>query len=156
MDISLMIDNIKFNYRVALLIENTNSILVECSPGIDFFTLPGGRVKTMESSIDALIREISEEMNIDIKEYDIKFSSLIESFFEFDNTKYHEVYILYRLKISDEDERFKDGMKNKDSRENYYKWILKDKLNEVYLLPDVLKNIVIDDSLKSFVVNDLK
>ena len=60
-DLSVMIDNVKFNYRAGLLIEKGNKVLVECNPAIDFVTLPGGRVQTLESSMDALKREIKEE-----------------------------------------------------------------------------------------------
>ena len=55
--------NIKFNYRVGLIIECGDEILVEVNPSIDFVTLPGGRAKTMESSKEGIRREINEELH---------------------------------------------------------------------------------------------
>ena len=54
MDLSIMVENVKFNYRAGLMITKNNKVLVECNPVYDFVTIPGGRVKTLESSIDAL------------------------------------------------------------------------------------------------------
>ena len=120
-DLSVMIDNVKFNYRAGLLIEKGNKVLVECNPAIDFVTLPGGRVQTLESSMDALKREIKEEMNIDLDSERIKMRALIENFFEMDEKKYHELYFLYKLKIISKDTEFKKDMKNIDSKASYYK-----------------------------------
>ena len=61
-DISIMIENVKFNYRAGLIIECGDEILVEVNPKNDFVTLPGGRVKTMESSKEGLKREMKEEL----------------------------------------------------------------------------------------------
>ena len=45
MDISMMIGDVKFNYRVGLFIEKDDKILIECSNIVNFSVLPGGRVK---------------------------------------------------------------------------------------------------------------
>ena len=140
-DLSMMVGEAKFNYRAGLLIERRGKVLVECNPEIDFVTLPGGRVKTLESSFEALKREISEEMGIKLKKEEVHMRALIENFFEMDNKKYHELYFLYRLKVESGDKRFKDNMKNQDSKASYYKWVKKDKLAEANLLPVVLRDV---------------
>ena len=38
-DVSVMIDNVKFNYRAGLIVKCGNEILVELNPDIDFVTL---------------------------------------------------------------------------------------------------------------------
>lgn len=96
-DVSIMIDNVKFNYRAGLIIECGNKILVEVNPDIDFVTLPGGRVKTLESSKEGLKREIKEELDFSIKEKDLCLRGIIENFFEFDNKKYHELFFCTKL-----------------------------------------------------------
>jgi ADP-ribose pyrophosphatase YjhB (NUDIX family) len=65
-DVSVMFDDIKFNYRVGLIIEKNNQIIIESSRVVDFSLIPGGRVKTLESTSQAMKREIKEEMGIDI------------------------------------------------------------------------------------------
>ena len=155
-DLSVMIDNVKFNYRAGLLIEKGNKVLVECNPAIDFVTLPGGRVQTLESSMDALKREIKEEMNIDFDSERIKMRALIENFFEMDEKKYHELYFLYKLKITSKDTEFKKDMKNIDSKASYYKWVKKEDLEKENLLPVVLRDLVMRNGFETVVINDLK
>lgn len=155
-DLSVMIDNVKFNYRAGLLIEKGNKVLVECNPAIDFVTLPGGRVQTLESSMDALKREIKEEMNIELDSGRIKMRALIENFFEMDEKKYHELYFLYKLKITSKDTEFKKDMKNIDSKASYYKWVKKEDLEKENLLPVVLRDLVMRNGFETVVINDLK
>lgn len=154
MDLSLMVGNVKFNYRAGLLITKNNKVLVECNPDYDFVTIPGGRVKTKESSIDALIRELEEEMHITISKEEVRFKSVIENFFELDNKDYHELFFLYKLNVEDKDDRFKEDMINYDSEKSYYKWVDKDKLDEVNLLPKPIRNISTNDEFESIIVKD--
>ena len=155
-DLSVMIDNVKFNYRAGLLIEKGNKVLVECNPAIDFVTLPGGRVQTLESSMDALKREIKEEMNIELDSERIKMRALIENFFEMDEKKYHELYFLYKLKVTSKDTEFKKDMKNIDSKASYYKWVKKEDLEKENLFPVVLRDLVMRNGFETVVINDLK
>ena len=155
-DLSVMNDNVKFNNRAGLLIEKGNKVLVECNPAIDFVTLPGGRVQTLESSMDALKREIKEEMNIELDSERIKMRALIENFFEMDEKKYHELYFLYKLKVTSKDSEFKKDMKNIDSKASYYKWVKKEDLEKENLLPVVLRDLVMRNGFETVVINDLK
>jgi adenylate kinase family enzyme len=155
-DLSIMVDDVKFNYRAGLLIEKGNKVLVECNPDIDFVTLPGGRVQTLESSMEALQREIKEEMNIKLDPKEIKMRALIENFFEMDGKKYHELYFLYKLKVTSNDKRFTSDMKNIDSKASYYKWVKKDELDKANLLPVILREVVKTNKFENIVINDLK
>lgn len=155
-DLSIMIDDVKFNYRVGLIIKRDDEVLVEVNPDYDFVVFPGGRVKTLENSIDALKRELGEEMQIDISNDKIDMKCLVENFFTLDEKTYHELYFLYKINVSKDDKRFGDDMINHDSVHSYYKWVKYDKLNEVNLLPVVLRNITEDDSFQRLIVNDLK
>ena len=155
-DVSVMIDDVKFNYRAGLIIEKGNKVLVECNPEIDFVTLPGGRVQTTESSMEALKREIYEEMNVKINEKEIKMRALIENFFKMDGKTYHELYFLYKLKVTSDNKKFMNVTKNIDSKASYYKWVKKDELDKANLLPVVLREVVKTSKFENIVVNDLK
>lgn len=138
-DISVMINDVKLNYRVGLIIKKDDNILIEFNTEFDFTTLPGGRVKTMENSLDAIVREIKEEMGLDIEKNKVTFKTLIENFFELENIKYHELYVLYEINALDE---FDKVDKNIDSKTNYYKWVNKNNLEVVNLLPKEIINII--------------
>ena len=67
MDISFLIDNSKFNYRVCAVIINDNKILAMKDERSPYYYLPGGRVQIGEKAEDAVIREVKEELEIDAK-----------------------------------------------------------------------------------------
>lgn len=154
-DLSIIIDGVKFNFRVGLLVKMKKQVLVECNQDYDFVVLPGGRVKTLESSEDALIREINEEMKIDLTNYNLEFIGIDENFFELDNIKYHELYFIYKIEIDENNEDFKDGMINYDSKVNYYKWVDIIDLKEVNLLPKSLINIIDSNGIHHNIQKDL-
>lgn len=151
-DVSVMIDNVKFNYRAGLIIECGNEILVEVNPDIDFVTLPGGRVKTLESSKEGLKREIKEELDFSIKEKDLCLRGIIENFFEFDNKKYHELFFLYKITIDKEHKLYGREIVNKDSEKSYFKWVKKSDLTKVNLLPKVLRTWVKTDGFDTTII----
>lgn len=154
-DLSIIIDGVKFNFRVGLLVKMKKQVLVECNQDYDFVVLPGGRVKTLESSEDALIREINEEMKIDLTKYNLEFIGIDENFFELDNIKYHELYFIYKIEIDENTEDFKDGMINYDSKVNYYKWVDILDLKEVNLFPKSLINIIDSNGIHHSIQKDL-
>ena len=67
--LSFKMDAGRFNYRTAGIILHNNKVLLTTVAGLDFWSVPGGRVEHFESSTEALKREIKEELNLpcDIK-----------------------------------------------------------------------------------------
>ena len=151
-DVSIMIENVKFNYRAGLIIECDDEILVEINPEIDFVTLPGGRVKTMETSLEGLRREISEELNYRIRDEECSLRGIVENFFEYDNKKYHELYFLYKMKIGKNHKIYKKDLVNEDFKKTYFKWVKKRDLTKVNLLPKVLRTWAKTDGFNTAVL----
>lgn len=154
-DVSVMFDDIKFNYRVGLIIEKNNQIIIESSRVVEFSLIPGGRVKTLESTSQAMKREIKEEMGVDIEESEIVGKGLIQSFFKLDNKRYHELFFIYKLTLSNDDTRFDNVSDNLDSETNYYQWINKNTLEENNVLPNALKDIIDSNEFKTIIINEL-
>lgn len=151
-DISIMIGEVKFNYRAGLIIECGDEILVEVNPDIDFVTIPGGRIKTMETSKDGLKREIYEELHYKIKDKECNLRGIIENFFEFENKKYHELYFVYKIKIDSNHKLYKNNLINEDSDNHYFKWVKKNELKKENLLPGVLITFAKTDGFDTTVV----
>lgn len=63
-DVSCNFGNDKFSYRVAGIVLDGARVLLVSEDHIDCWYIPGGRVSLFESSKDALIREIHEEMRV--------------------------------------------------------------------------------------------
>ena len=64
-DVAVFVDGIKFNFRVSALIENKGRYLLEKSIKTDFLNMPGGRVHAGESTLDAIKRELEEELKLE-------------------------------------------------------------------------------------------
>ena len=158
MDVSTMIGDVKFNYRAGLWITKNDKILIEFNPADTHVTIPGGRVKTLESSLEGLKREIAEEMQIEIQDDEVELKGMIESFFPYDGKKYHEIYFVYKLDVQEGDPRFcfKGHMRNYDSKASYYQWVDQDRLEEVNLLPVALRDFGTTSSFIHAVEDDLK
>lgn len=62
MDVSCKIGSGKFNYRVVYVLLYDHKVLLTTDSHIDFWSLPGGRVKMFESSAQACQRELFEEL----------------------------------------------------------------------------------------------
>ena len=64
-DLSIMVGEYKLNIRVGVIFKYHEKVLIEIRKDrIGNSVIPGGRVKINESSIDALMREIKEEMGL--------------------------------------------------------------------------------------------
>lgn len=156
-DISILIEDVKFNYRVGVIFDYNNSIIIEKGKKVEYGVLPGGRVMTLEDTKAALIREIQEEMHFDISKKEIVLQDIIENFFTNDGVKYHELYFVYRVKLDDNDEIVKRNKKefiNYDSESNYYEYVNINKIDDEIIKPDVIKKLVKEDKFNTIIVRD--
>lgn len=67
--LSILNDDI---YKAAGIIIKDKKLLVERSKGKQFFISPGGSIEEGETAKQALVRELKEEFDIDVKERDLK------------------------------------------------------------------------------------
>ncbi len=151
MDISLMIDEVKYNFRVGAVLQYKDKVLIEQGDIAPFCVIPGGRVKILEDTISALNREIKEELGIDISNLDGELISVIENFFTENGVKFHELYFIYKYNLI-EDYGIKDGMLNLDSLRTKYYWKELNEFENLYILPTKLKEVVKLDSFKKYIV----
>lgn len=112
MDINFELGNSVFNYRVASIIRNNNKILVSKSDNKKYLSLIGGRAKTGESSIEAVLREVSEETSFEAKY--IKPLGMIENFYisRYSDKPYHEILIIHELEFIDKSNYERDEITN--------------------------------------------
>jgi len=87
-----------FSYRVAGVVIHENKVLVHQSIIDDFWSLPGGRCEFLEISKDALIREMKEEIGVEVEI--IRPLYFVENFFYFEQKNYHELSIFYLMEFN--------------------------------------------------------
>lgn len=136
-DITYLINNTKFNYRVAAVIKATNKILIMTDPGLSYYYLPGGRVKINEKSIDAIKRELKEELDIDCE--DSKIIWINENFFKEDSVSeaIHEICIYFQINIKESSYIFHKEIfeRNENGKSHIFKWQAIDRLSDITLYP---------------------
>lgn len=153
-DLSLMLGDVKLNIRVGAILEYNGKILVEKNKKVDFGVITGGRIRTLESGKEALIREIGEELNIDLSNENFELKALIENFFRFNNKTYHELYFVYKTELSN-DYNIENGFENADNDDSRFYWYTKEEFKKQNILPAILKEIIENKEFKNYIVNDL-
>ena len=139
-DISYFVDElgVKFNYRVAGLIQEGDKIFVQKNVDEDLYFPLGGRVKYLEHSDDALIREIKEEIGIEIKHEDLTFLDVIENFFTYKGVKFHELLFVYKINTPKELLKI-NNMNSLDKEIEFNTWVDIKELPNLNLQPEELK-----------------
>ena len=140
-DISLIVDNVKLNYRTAVLFFCENNVLLHKPSTDDFWNMPGGRVKFGEDSLSAIKREMQEELGYEIKH--AKLLCYCENFFNYDNTDYHELLTVYKVEISkDEQLAQKQDFAPLDKENVLFHWFDKNQVKNVKCLPKIIYDLV--------------
>ena len=141
-DVNFSVDTNRFNFRVAGFIRIDDKILLQKSPQMDFYNLPGGRVKFGESTVEAIIREVKEELCIDIDAP--KLFYVAENFFKWEDKDVQELVFIYKIDIDRKYLDILDHHKVPDNATEYTYWIdianLKNitcKPNLIYDLPNI-------------------
>lgn len=90
-DITMDLGGCRVNLRVAAIVTKGQEVLVCRLRSEDWWFLPGGRIKTNESSIDALTRELREEIG---DAFRIRRAIVVaESFFDLHGVSFHELCV---------------------------------------------------------------
>lgn len=135
-----------FNYRVAGIVVENNRILLHTTAKDDFWSLPGGRVEIGETSSQALIREMKEELNEEVEI--VRLLWIVENFFIYAQKNYHEICFYYLIKFSERSQLVKNssfcGVEADSDLE--FRWFAIDSnvLSKLPLLPTFLQNSLKD------------
>ena len=136
-DVTYVINNAKFNYRVAAVIRADNKILIMTDQDLPYFYLPGGRVKINEKSIDAIRRELQEELEIDCENAKILYIN--ENFFKEDSISQsiHEICIYFEVHIKADSYIFEQEIFERAENGKLYifKWQSIDTISDTALYP---------------------
>ena len=140
-DIVINNDDFVFNFRVASVIRNKDKILVQVNKKAGHLTLPGGRCKFNEDTINTSIREFREETGIDT--LFVKSLGIIENFFvsSFYNKKFHEILMVNEVKFKDRSNYLLDEIVNIESKKQNdikFIWMSIDELKDLNFKPKVL------------------
>lgn len=148
-------DNLNFKFRVSGIIIKNNKILFVDMDDSDFWCLPGGYVELGETTEQACLRELKEEVGIYFK-ID-KYCGVIENFYKNKyNRKIHEISFYYTVSPVDElitnDFKVVENDKGRNIKLNF-KWINIDDIDKYDIRPSSLKTNLFFNHL---VINELE
>lgn len=141
MDITFKTPEGRFNHRTAGIILHEGKALVMKDQRSPYYYLPGGRISLHETSTEAILREIREEIGVEVKAERLCY--VVESYFmeEVSGEKFHEVAFYYLLapskELLDMGEEFQ-LLENGTKPLRFY-WKPLSQLPELYLQPAFLK-----------------
>lgn len=148
-----------FHYRVVGVIVRDNKYLIQNILGKDYYVLPGGHVRIGESSDDALIRELKEEVEIDIVREDFRLFCYHENIFERNGKIEHWIEQYYLVEIKEKLEKASwsfvendiDGVKTLN-----YIFVNKEELEKIDLKPLSVKKLIMSEKFEgiSHIVSD--
>ncbi|MCC8399171.1 MAG: RpiB/LacA/LacB family sugar-phosphate isomerase [Rickettsia endosymbiont of Platyusa sonomae] len=104
----------------------------------DIFFLPGGHVEYNEPSLQALKREIWEEMNLEIDESEL--AGILECSWRRKGSIYHELNIVYNIHINGLD--LSQPPVAMDHKFHSFIWKPIDQIGNIVILPESLKTII--------------
>ncbi|MBE6141052.1 MAG: NUDIX domain-containing protein [Firmicutes bacterium] len=143
--------NIRFNFRVALICLNNNKILLQKADKDNYWSLIGGRVLLGEDTKEAIIREIKEETGVIIKNHEPKLIKVVENFFTYNNTKFHELLYIYKIDNNFELNNM-DNFNTLDKDSVINKWLPLSDINDIDLRPEIIKKCYNVDTLSSDII----
>ncbi len=97
--VSVDIGNTRFNCRaVAVILDRAEQrVLIHRAEIDDFWALPGGRLEIGETSAEALVREMREELGVEVQVERLLWVS--EEFFEYVNIQWHGIAFYYLARL---------------------------------------------------------
>ena len=159
-DIGIKSANGKFKLRTTGIIIKDNKLLVQKSKKFDGYILPGGHIELGELSSNAIIREIKEETNLDVK---IKHLICVnENTYGDKNMIFHEINYYYYLEPINDIETKEFTIEENDKgilKKQEYFWIdinelSKNNIKPIHIVDLIEKNINSKDLIIS--TNEIK
>jgi ADP-ribose pyrophosphatase YjhB (NUDIX family) len=134
-------DSVRFNYRVAGVCVQQAHVLLHREITWGVWALPGGRVQWLESSRDALLREMEEETGLRVDVGRLLWS--VENFFAFDGLRFHELGLYYAMTLPDGSSRNDVGSEFTGFEGEVpiiFRWVRIDRLQDLPLFPAFLRS----------------
>lgn len=152
MDVKIKNDDLKFKFRVSGIIMENNKVLLE-KYDENSFCLPGGYVNMGESSEEAILRELKEEIKFDFVLDE--FLGIAENFFtNFKGDKTHGIDFYYKVSFKNKNDINNINYKYIEDDHGHtvnhdLKWFNKEELKKINLRPSKIKTAILNN-VKNF------
>lgn len=132
---------------VAILIKKDEVLLIHRKNEKEYFVFPGGGVEEGETIEQAVIRELMEEMTLEIKINKLLYRHIYDN----DTEQYFYLcdYVSGKPKLGEDSEEKKKMLEGKD----FYNplWVKIEKLKNMLIYPLEIKDLLIEDFKNNFI-----
>ena len=131
-------DGWRFNYRVAGILFHNGRVLLEREIETGQCCLPGGRVEFGEAASEATLREMREELGVEVKIERLIWA--VDNFFQMDGRRYHEPSFYFLVSLPEASALPQgESFANQDNSRAVLQWYALDRLDDVPLYPTFLR-----------------
>ena len=149
-DVVIKTDKQKFNFRVAVIpYNNNNQVLLQRVENEEYLSLIGGRVKLGETTANALLREVQEELGILINQKNLDLVYVCENFFKINGKDIHELLFIYKYALNSN-----ISYKVIDKENVKAEWLKIEDLKNLNIKPAIVKNFNISEELQHLIIGD--
>ncbi len=155
-DINFIVESNRFNFRVAAFIVADGKVLLQTNKECQFYNMPGGRVKMGESSLDALKRELKEELDISITDKQAVITMIAENMFSWLGKEMQELVFVYKVELDSSYEIVrKNNFSTGDSEDEINTWFEFNEVEHLVCRPELIHDLPIINKL-THVINKSK
>lgn len=140
-------DTYKYYNRAVGIIKQNDKYLIMRVDDASYYHLPGGHVEIGEDSLDAVKREIKEELEYDV--VDARLFCIQENFYEKEMFAHHGVEYYYLIEIEkniDPVDRVVIENDRGTKKRLAIKWVTLEELTDVDLQPPTIKDLILKGS----------
>jgi len=157
--ISFDIEHVRFHYRAAGVFLREGHVLLCTVEGLDFWFIPGGRCEAMETSADAVAREVREELGMEARVGRLLW--VVENFFTHAGKSAHELGLYYLMALPPDSLLLDTGRTfhgDEHGERMTYRWFPLDELERTRVYPIFLRAALqhIPDAIQHIVNVDNK
>lgn len=145
MDIKYKAEKEEFHVRACGIIKQKNKFLIMRVNETPYYHIPGGHVEIGETSKETVIRELKEEIGVDVQ--DANLFAIQENFWVKNSKQCHGIEFYYIIKLQQELEMEDSQITENDKGEEKlldFKWVTAEELKDIDLRPESIKDILIN------------
>lgn len=151
MDIKYINGNYQFLYRVSAIILNKeeNKILLFNVKERNFYLLPGGKVNEKETSLNAIKRELIEELDFSDLSFELK--AISEEFVNDKNIFNQQINLIYKTIYKEEINN--NIIESKEGDWCFFEWININDIDNINVYPKNIKEILNTDNINHILID---
>lgn len=146
-DIYIKKSNYNFNARATAIITFNDKILLQKRINDNYWALPGGKIKIGETSLEAIYRELFEELNI-TNIHTAELIDITEYFFKISQTFTHQYIFTYDISLTNYKEIIEENFAGKE-KDLLFKWFSLKNIDWTQIKPDYLSEQLVKTKKKS-------